>query len=272
MNNKPYFSMLKKNSTAVINIFGDITSTPWLDSDVSAYKLSEVLDNLSDVEVVNVYINSYGGEVAEGLAIYNSLKRLKAKVITHIDGFACSIASVIFMAGEERIMPKTSCLIIHNPFTRLTGNAEQLRKEANNLDKISTCSIAAYMERVNITEEELKKLLNNETWISSSEATQMGFATKEIEEDDTTNPSQSIKGAVAKKLMSKTDEENSETLINQNKLLDEKENVINTLNAEINKLREKINKEEEEKNQKIKEERINDCICSFFNKIEREFK
>ena len=69
------------------------------------------------IEQINVYIIPYGGEVAEGLAIYNALKRHKAKVTTYVDGFACSIASVIFAVGDERIMSDTSLLMIHNAWT-----------------------------------------------------------------------------------------------------------------------------------------------------------
>ena len=101
---KRYYSLETEGEKADLYIYGDITSWPWLQSDVSAYLLSKKLEELKDVSEIDVYINSYGGEVAEGLAIYNALKRHKAKVVTHCDGFACSISSVIFMAGDERVM------------------------------------------------------------------------------------------------------------------------------------------------------------------------
>ena len=109
---KKYYSLVKQNNEADVYIYGDITSYEYLESDVSNYNLSKELRGL-DVETINVYINSYGGEVAEGLAIHNSLVRHKAKVITHDDGFAASIAAVIFMAGDERIMSNASLLFIH---------------------------------------------------------------------------------------------------------------------------------------------------------------
>lgn len=175
--NKKYFSMEKSGSEANINIYGDITSLPWFEGDTSSYSLSKILDDLQDVSRINVYINSYGGEVAEGLAIYNALKRHKAKVITHCDGFACSIASVIFMAGDERIMNESSLLMIHNAWTFEQGNAEQLRKAADDLDKITQASVIAYKAHSNLSEKEIKALLDAESWILPEEALAYGFAT-----------------------------------------------------------------------------------------------
>ena len=86
---KKYYSLYQEGSEATIHIYGNIVSWEWFESDVSSYTLSKELDGI-DADAINVYINSYGGEVAEGLAIYNSLKRHKAKVRTVCDGFACS--------------------------------------------------------------------------------------------------------------------------------------------------------------------------------------
>ena len=134
---KKYYALETEGDHATINIFGDITSWPWLESDVSSYNLVQELDALQDTGQIDVYINSYGGEVAEGLAIYSALKRHKAKVITHCEGFACSVASVIFMAGDERVMSNASLLMIHNAWTYTQGNAQELRKEADDLDTIT---------------------------------------------------------------------------------------------------------------------------------------
>ena len=108
--NKKYFQLTQNNNEVDIQIYGDITSWEWLESDVSSYTLSKQIEEL-ECDQINVYINSYGGEVAEGLAIYNQLKRHKAKVKTVCDGFACSAASVVFMAGDGRIMSTASLQI-----------------------------------------------------------------------------------------------------------------------------------------------------------------
>ena len=173
---KRYYQMEVAGNEADIDIYGDITSWPWVDSDISSANLSAQLADL-DVDVINVNINSYGGEVAEGLAIYNALKRHKAKVRTRCDGFACSIASVIFMAGDERIMNEASLLMIHNAFSFAEGDANALRKMADDLDLVTNQSKKIYLANSNIDEAALTELMDKETFIDPKEALEMGFAT-----------------------------------------------------------------------------------------------
>lgn len=199
---KKYYSLAKNGNTADIYIYGDITSWPWVESDVSSYGLAKELE-LLEAEQINCYINSYGGEVAEGLAIYNQLKRHPAKVTTICDGFACSAASVIFMAGDERLMGEASLLMIHNAWTYTSGNSEELRKQADDLDTITQASINAYMACVNIEEEELKQLLDEETWILPADAVAMAFATGVSEEEQGMQASQSVKQKVIETLAKK---------------------------------------------------------------------
>lgn len=201
--NRRYFSLVRSGTTAELDIYGDITSWPWLESDVSAYNLSQQLAQLDDVTEINVNINSYGGEVAEGLAIYNALMRHPARVTTRCDGFACSIASVIFMAGDERVMNQASLLMIHNAWTYASGDANELRKQADDLDTITGASKAAYMGRVSITEDELAAMMDEETFITPEDAVSMGFATA-IEGEEPENVSQSARRAVFMRL---TDED-----------------------------------------------------------------
>lgn len=190
-----YYSLMKAGSSATINIYGDITSFPWLEGDVSSSNLSKQLAAMNDVEEIEVHINSYGGEVAEGLAIYNALKQHPAKVKTFCDGFACSIASVIFMAGDERIMNESSLLMIHNAWTLAEGNAEQLRKQADDLEKITQASVIAYKAHSNLSEEEIKALLDAESWLLPEEALEFGFATS-IAKEEKEHASQSAKMAL----------------------------------------------------------------------------
>ena len=191
---KQYFSMEKVGHEANVNIYGDITSWAWEEvGEMSAVILSRQLAELGeDVSKINVYINSYGGEVAEGLAIYNALKRHKAKVVTYCDGFAASIASVIFMAGDERIMNDSSLLMIHNAWSYGVGNAEELRKQADDLDKITQASVIAYKARSTLSEEEIKDLMDKETWILPEEALEYGFATS-VEKTEQKAASQNAK-------------------------------------------------------------------------------
>lgn len=212
--NKRYFSLASENNVANLSIYGDITSWEWYESDVSSYTLSKQLENL-DVEFINVYINSYGGEVAEGLAIYNALKRHKAKVTTYCDGFACSAASVVFMAGDERIMSTASLLMIHNAWTYASGNANELRKQADDLDVITQASINAYMQEVTIDEDELKEMLDNETWLSPQLALEKGFITTIINEKDSDKASQNVKKSLMKTILKVQENNNSLDIVSQ---------------------------------------------------------
>ncbi|MDD3185972.1 MAG: Clp protease ClpP, partial [Anaerostipes sp.] len=119
-----YFSIVKNDKKAVVNIFSDIEQTEKsLPGEIRSMNVKEI----------HVHINSYGGEVAEGLAVYNALKDSKAKVITYCDGFAASIASVIFCAGEERVMQESSLLMIHNAWGFAQGNADEIIDYASTL-------------------------------------------------------------------------------------------------------------------------------------------
>lgn len=208
---KKYYAMETKENEAELTIFGDITSWPWLESDISSYNLSRQIKDL-DVDTIHVHINSYGGEVSEGLAIYNSLKQHKAKVRTYCDGFACSIASVIFMAGDKRVMSNASMLMVHNPWTYTEGNAQELRKTAADLDKMSQASVNAYMERVGITEEEVKQLLDEESWLLPSEALDYGFATSVTGAEPQAKYSQSVRKHVMQKLLARQPEPTPEPI------------------------------------------------------------
>ena len=194
-----YWSLMQNQDEgtkeATIVIYGDITSWPWLKSDVSSYLLSQAIVDI-DADVINVYINSYGGETAEGLAIYNALRRHKAKVRTVCDGFACSAASIVFMAGDERVMNAASLLMIHNAWTYAEGNAEELRKAADDLDVISGTAANAYREHVTVSNEELERLLSEETWITPADAVACGFATGIAEGETGKVPTQSVRELV----------------------------------------------------------------------------
>lgn len=195
---KRFYNLAVNGSVADLDIYGDIVSEAysWDESDMNVFRLSRELEQMQNVSQINVNINSYGGEVAEGIAIYNALVRHTAKVVTRCDGMACSIASVIFMAGDERIMYEPSMLMIHNASSMAWGTADELRKAADDNEKITSMSKAAYMQCVNISEKELSRLMDAETWISPAEALNMGFATAIESRIDPTNPSQSVRSSV----------------------------------------------------------------------------
>ena len=167
--------------SATLYIYGDITSIKWFENDVCVYDLAKEIGDLNG-KALTVRINSYGGEVAEGLAIYNLLKSYEGEVTTICDGFACSAASVVFMAGTKRIMPRSSLLMIHNAWTWASGDADDLRKAAEDLEKITQPSIEIYTSVSNLDADEIKSMMDAETWIDADEALDFGFATEISEE------------------------------------------------------------------------------------------
>ncbi len=196
--------MSTSGTEADIFIFGDIVSWEWLESDVSSYTLAKAISELKDVSVINVHINSYGGEVAEGLAIHNSLTNHPAWIRTIDDGFACSAASAVFMAGDERIMNAASLLMIHNAWCYASGNADDLRKAADDLEIISATAAETYRAKISISDEELDKLLKNETWIKPADALEWGFATEVRQAEKANKAVASAMGAIMRSVMGRT--------------------------------------------------------------------
>lgn len=167
--------------SAELYIYGTISNYRWFESDVTAYDLAKELSEQKGKKLL-VRINSKGGDVANGLAIYNLLRSHDGQVTTLCDGFACSAASVIFMAGSIRKMPRTSLLMIHNAWTYTSGDSNDLRKRADELEKITQPSVEIYKGASNLSEDEIKKMMDDETWINADEALSYGFVTEIVEE------------------------------------------------------------------------------------------
>lgn len=125
---------------------------------------------------VVISMNSAGGDVFDGLAIFNHLLNSPAKVTVKIDGLAASIASVIAMAGDEVIMAENAMMMIHNPWTLSVGTAADMRKSADLLDKTKKGLVNAYTMRTGMSDEEVSVLMDAETWMTAEEAVEMGFA------------------------------------------------------------------------------------------------
>lgn len=165
-------------------IYGEITSYKWDDSDTTAQSFKEDLEGLGDIKSLNIYINSPGGSVFQGQAIYTILKRHKAKVNVYVDGLAASIASVIAMAGDTIFMPKNAMMMIHNPWTFAMGNAKDFRKVADDLDKIRGSLVESYLNKTGdkMTNEKLDELLDGETWLSAQECFDYGLCDELLED------------------------------------------------------------------------------------------
>ena len=200
MRKKLFYQISTSGRTADINIYGDITGNAelinaWMDTDTGAVSARSIVQQIQelDVDTINVYINSYGGEVAEALAIYSALKRHSASVHTFCDGFACSAATIIFCAGDVRTMGSIALLMIHNCMSYLGyANSNEMRKAAEDNDKINQSSINAYMAVVNISQDKVQEMMDNATWLTAQECLEYGFATEIADQEtDPEHPEQS---------------------------------------------------------------------------------
>ena len=182
MSNTPYFTMKKTEDSADIYIFGDIVPWKWDDSDTTSYDLATQIKALPEDAAITIHINSNGGDLKEGLGIYNVLKG--RNVTTICEGFAASSASVIFCAGSKRVMNAASLLFIHNASMMAWGTADEMEKAADDLRIITDAAKAAYREAgVNVSDVELDRMMDEETWITPADAVNWGFATEMAEAD-----------------------------------------------------------------------------------------
>ena len=214
MTNKPMqLVRSEKDGAADLYIYGDIyegahvwNAFTGVVGGTDSIELVDALNQLpAEVGEVNVHINSYGGDVSEGVAIYTALRNCGRTVNTYVDGFACSIASVVLMAGERRVMGPASLVMVHDPWMKATGNAEELRKAAEDLDVIGQASRAAYMSRVAISAEELDRLMREETWLGAEQAVEYGFATEVAADPDENRPSQHVRDRMVRMLAGPAD-------------------------------------------------------------------
>lgn len=151
---------------------------------ITAKQFIEELKALGDVKNITLRINSPGGDVFDGLAIFNVLQGHPAEILVMIDGIAASIASVIAMAGDRIIMPDNAFMMIHDPTGVVIGTAEDMRKLADNLDSIKTALVSAYRKKSGQTDEKIMELMSEETWLTGQEAVDLKFA------DEVSEPAQ----------------------------------------------------------------------------------
>ena len=173
-------------------IYGDVEGDyyDWwtgstIESDTSAEHFRDELARFPNISQINLFINSYGGEVFEGTAIYNQLRRHPAHKTVYVDGFACSIASVIAMAGDEVVMPRNTMMMIHNMWMGAVGSSAELRKAADDLDIINAAGRQAYLQKAGdkLSEARLVELMDAETWLTAEQCIALGLADRFADED-----------------------------------------------------------------------------------------
>jgi ATP-dependent Clp protease protease subunit len=161
--------------TGELTLYGEISNETWWGDEVTPKEFKSDLDDLGNIDTLNIYINSPGGDVFAGQAIHSMLKRHKAYKNVYIDGLAASIASVIAMSGDTVFMPKNAMMMLHNPWTIGVGNSEEFRKLAEDLDKIRESLIAAYEGHSALTRDEIISIMDAETWLTATECEEYGF-------------------------------------------------------------------------------------------------
>lgn len=169
-----------------VYIYGGIYSYKYNDEDVTAKSFREDLDALGEIDTLNIYVNSPGGSVFQAQAIHSIIARQKAEKTVYIDGLAASAASFLIMAADKILMPKNATMMVHNPIALVIGNANDMRHEADALDKIRIGMIEAYLSHTGdkLTEDRLKELLDAETWLTAQECYDYGLADELTEVKD----------------------------------------------------------------------------------------
>lgn len=172
---------------ADLYIFDDIGEYEDWDGNLHGFGPKGLVEQLAAIDApeLNVHINSFGGDAYSGIAVMNLLKNCGKKVTTIVEGIAASAASTIAMAGEKVIMRPTSQLMVHNAWTFAIGNAKELRKVADDLDKFMESDNQAFLKKAGdkLTPEKFEELLDNETYLTAREAYDLGLCDEITGED-----------------------------------------------------------------------------------------
>lgn len=164
-----------KGNRGEIWLYDQIGESFWGEG-ISAKTFQKELSGLGKVNTLNVRINSPGGDVFDGLAIYNLLKAHPARVLVDVDGLAASIASVIAMAGDEIRMAGNAMMMIHNPHGMAVGDATEMQRVAALLQQVKGSLADTYASRTSQTRHQLEAWMDEETWLTAETAVQYGFA------------------------------------------------------------------------------------------------
>lgn len=202
----PAIQAAVENTSETITIYG-VIGEDWYGEGVTVKRIDAALRAIGDREVT-VYINSPGGDMFEGIAIYNRLREHKQKVTTKVLGMAASAASVIYLAGSERQVASSAFLMIHNCWTFLSGNRHYLRDVADDMEEFDAAMSDLYAETSGQPPESMAELMDDETFIRGKRAVELGLATsilapgeiteRETEESAQANALKAMDTALAK--------------------------------------------------------------------------
>lgn len=168
-----------------ILVHGPIGTSFWDDNGISGKDFCDALNEIPKGEKVTIGVNSQGGAVGEGLAIYNAIQRRSEDVTCRIDGYALSIASFFPLAASTVVCPKSAIWMIHNAWSSASGNAEEFRDAADMLDTHDKVILGAYTAKTGKSESEMRQMMADETWMTGEEALALGLADEESDTDGT---------------------------------------------------------------------------------------
>lgn len=202
----PAIQAAVENTSETITIYG-VIGEDWYGEGVTVKRIDAALRAIGDREVT-VYINSPGGDMFEGIAIYNRLREHSQKVTTKVLGMAASAASIIYLAGTERQVASSAFLMIHNCWTFLSGNRHYLRDVADDMQEFDAAMADLYAETSGQPVEDMAELMDDETFICGKRALELGLATgllaatevteRETEETGQANALKAMDAALAK--------------------------------------------------------------------------
>ena len=224
---------------AEMYLYGTIRQAYWWDSEDDCISANRVKNALLDLKGkdVNIHLNSGGGDVFQSIAICNLIKQYEGKVNIIIDSLAASGASVIAMAANKIIMPKNAMIMIHKAWTLTDGNSDDLRKVANDLDKMDSAVLASYKDRFIGDEEELKALIKESSWFTAEECKSLGFCDEILDEKKEEEPPKGdIKNSILNKYMNKVNDPSGKKQIEHQKQQEQEKKVLNKNKQAINNL------------------------------------
>lgn len=190
-----------QQSSASIYIFGDIVNDQWFEEETSPTSFRKEIEALASqgVNEINVHVDSYGGSVSAAWAIYNVLKDFPGTVNSFADGFVASAAVYPFLAGKRRAANPMSAFFLHQAWISAAGNADELRKTADMIEKFNAIGLEAFAD-AGVDKEKVLQLEKDETWLSAAEAYDLGLATEIIDRKDETPAQQSVRMKIVQAL------------------------------------------------------------------------
>ena len=226
-----FFNSVQKDERVELTISGAIGESTYFYEATSAKDVKEALENSTGD--IHIFLNSSGGDVFQGIEIYNYLKNLSNNVTVEVTGTACSAASIIAMGANKLVMNTGTSLMIHEASTFTWGNKNELKKVLGALETIDQSIVDIYNEKTGIDKVKLENYLSNETWFTADEAVELGFADEKKSEENVDKDVENLltNDFIEKLFKNETFVQKVSSMVNNNNALDNKEEEEATNNS-----------------------------------------